>query len=228
MDNKKIIPFIEGTKAMFIERASWNDDVDVNYFKDVNIKDFYYDYINDDGILYDCLDFAEDFAIVGHYTELEKYFNEVRDTLWMSGIIQQVFTENKRLELDCCYNYIEETTWEMCPHCEHEVELSTMMKYQPCPHCGIMIALCSFCNTDYVKCSECPLDKCKQSFKAEDVNYIIMQDNGEPLKWDDNGLPVIYGGLEDAEIHWQEGDTIMTLGKYAKNIGVDWRNLISD
>ena len=34
--------------------------------------------------------------------------------------------------------------------------------------------------------------------------------------------------LEDAEEDWQEGDTIMTLAKYAKNIGVDWRDLISD
>lgn len=228
MDKKKIIPFIEDTKALLIEMASWGDDKDVEYFKDVKITEIYADYINEDGILYDCLDFAEDFAIVGHYTELEDTFNEVRNTLWMSGVIQQVFNENKQMNLDDCYGYIEETTWEMCPHCEHEVELSTTMKYQPCPHCGIMIAPCSFCNTDYVKCSECPLDKCKTRFKEEDVNYVILQDNGEPLKWEDNGLPVIYGGLEDAEIHWEEGDTIMTLGKYAKNIGVDWRNLISD
>ena len=55
-----------------------------------------------------------------------------------------------------------------------------------------------------------------------------MQDNGEVVKWDDNGLPVIYGGLVDAESDWQEGDTILTLGKYAKNIGVDWKDLISD
>ena len=68
----------------------------------------------------------------------------------------------------------------------------------------------------------------QKNFKAEDVNYVIVQDNGEVLKWKDNGLPVIYGGLIDAESDWQEGDTIMTLGKYAKNIGIEWRNLISD
>ena len=63
--------------------------------------------------------------------------------------------------------------------------------------------------------------------KEEDVNYIIIQDNGEPVVWSDNNLPVIYGGVEDAEMDLQEGDKIVTLGEYAKSIGVDYKTLIS-
>jgi hypothetical protein len=63
--------------------------------------------------------------------------------------------------------------------------------------------------------------------REEDVNYIILQDNGEPIVWTDNNLPVIYGGVEDAEMDLQEGDKIVTLGEYAKSIGVDYKTLIS-
>ncbi len=62
--------------------------------------------------------------------------------------------------------------------------------------------------------------------KEEDVNYVIVQDNGEPLRWTDDKKVVIYGGIEDAELDFQEGDTIVTLGEYAKSIGVDWKTLL--
>ena len=60
----------------------------------------------------------------------------------------------------------------------------------------------------------------------EDVNYVVIQDNGEPLKWSDNKKVVIYGGIEDAKNDVIEGDKIVTLGEYAKSIGVDWRTLL--
>ena len=66
-----------------------------------------------------------------------------------------------------------------------------------------------------------------KDIKEEDVNYVIVQDNGEPVVWADNNLPVIYGGIEDAEMDSQEGDKIVTLGEYAKSIGVDYKTLIS-
>ena len=66
-----------------------------------------------------------------------------------------------------------------------------------------------------------------KDIKEEDVNYIILQDNGEPVIWSDNHLPVIYGGVGDAEIDLREGDKIVTLGEYAKSIGVDYKTLIS-
>ena len=60
----------------------------------------------------------------------------------------------------------------------------------------------------------------------EGVNYVVVQDNGEPLKWSDDNKVVIYGGIVDAELDLQEGDKIVTLGEYAKSIGVDWRTLL--
>lgn len=62
--------------------------------------------------------------------------------------------------------------------------------------------------------------------KEEDVNYVVIQDNGEPLRWTDDKKVVIYGGIEDAELNMIEGDTIVTLGEYAKSIGVDWKTLL--
>lgn len=66
-----------------------------------------------------------------------------------------------------------------------------------------------------------------KDIKEKDVNYVILQDNGEPVVCPDNNLPVIYGGVEYAEMDLQEGDKIVTLGEYAKSIGVDYKTLIS-
>lgn len=64
--------------------------------------------------------------------------------------------------------------------------------------------------------------------REKDVNYVILQDNDKPIVWATNGMPVIYGGIEDAELHSEEGDKIVTLGEYADNIGIDWRLLVDD
>lgn len=42
-----------------------------------------------------------------------------------------------------------EKTYEVCPHCECEVELDAELKVQKCPKCGKHIVTCSMClNTD--------------------------------------------------------------------------------
>lgn len=66
--------------------------------------------------------------------------------------------------------------------------------------------------------------------RTEDVNYVILQDNGCPIVWATDGMPVIYGGIEDAELdlHTEDGERIVTLGEYAKSIGLDWRLLVDD
>lgn len=66
--------------------------------------------------------------------------------------------------------------------------------------------------------------------RTEDVNYVILQDNGKPIGWATNGMPVIYGGIEDAELDLdiERGEYIVTLGEYAKNIGIDWRLLVDN
>ena len=157
MTKEMLTPFIEETKAMFIERASWNDDENVECLKNITIQDFYADYIDENGILHDNLDMIEPEFAYGHYTEFISIFNEIRNTLWYSGIIQQVYAENARYDLDDCYDYMTDSVWEMCPHCEEEVELKATMKMQPCPNCGAMIAPCALCCQDYVNCSLCPI-----------------------------------------------------------------------
>jgi hypothetical protein len=66
--------------------------------------------------------------------------------------------------------------------------------------------------------------------RTEDVNYVILQDNGKPIVWATNGMPVIYGGIEDAELDLdvESGECIVTLGEYAKSIGIDWRLLVDN
>lgn len=66
--------------------------------------------------------------------------------------------------------------------------------------------------------------------RTEDVNYVILQDNGKPIVWETDGMPVIYGGIEDAELDLdvESGECIVTLGEYAKSIGIDWRLLVDD
>lgn len=66
--------------------------------------------------------------------------------------------------------------------------------------------------------------------RTEDVNYVILQDNGKPIVWETDGMPVIYGGIEDAELdlNADDGDSIVTLGEYAKSIGIDWRLLVDN
>ena len=38
-----------------------------------------------------------------------------------------------------------EKTYEVCPHCDHEVELDAELKVQTCPVCGKRIVTCSMC-----------------------------------------------------------------------------------
>lgn len=66
--------------------------------------------------------------------------------------------------------------------------------------------------------------------RTEDVNYVILQDNGKPLVWETDGMPVIYGGIVDAEmdLRKEDGERIITLGEYAKSIGIDWRLFIDN
>ena len=61
----------------------------------------------------------------------------------------------------------------------------------------------------------------------EHYNWVIVQDNGEPLRFNDGEL-VIYGGVEDYQEDLIEGDKVMTIAEYAKTIGVDWRTLIDE
>lgn len=64
-----------------------------------------------------------------------------------------------------------------------------------------------------------------KELRDEDLNYVVIQSNGEPLRFTDGDL-VIYGGLEDVNCDILPDDKILTLGEYAKSIGVNWKELV--
>lgn len=50
------------------------------------------------------------------------------------------------------------TTNELCPHCNNEVEIIND-KPSKCPVCGETILPCSMCDMDKVKCNDCKFSK---------------------------------------------------------------------
>ena len=118
--------FKREVSAMLLESASWNDKM-LSWYKDVTIERFWVDYIKD-GIIYDNLDCFNRELSWGAIDELRNTFNEVRDTLWYSGVLKDVYNSNEQYNLDDCYDYLEDITYEMCPECETEVELEMVLK----------------------------------------------------------------------------------------------------
>ena len=141
--------------ASLIESASWNDR-QLEDYKTISMQDFWYDYIGEDGFLYDCMDANKDF-LMGKANEFEEDFNVIRNTLWYGGIIKMVYEENAKLDMHDCYDYLNEEVTEYCIECDTEVELKTELRMQVCPSCGKPIAPCSICDMDFVKCSQCPI-----------------------------------------------------------------------
>ena len=171
--------FARETSAMFIESASWNDKM-LSWYKDVTIERFWVDYIKD-GIIYDNLDCFNRELSWGAIDELRNTFNEVRDTLWYSGVLKDVYNSNEQYNLDDCYDYLEDITYEMCPECETEVELEMVLKKQICPNCGKVIYPCSICDMDIVNCNECPLDAVctKQKTEMTWAEYKNYKEDGD-------------------------------------------------
>lgn len=54
---------------------------------------------------------------------------------------------------------LERTCFEVCPHCENEVELLTEFRVQFCPACGHAIVPCNLCFPDHTNCKDCNLCK---------------------------------------------------------------------
>ena len=52
---------------------------------------------------------------------------------------------------------LERTCFEVCPHCENEVELLTEWRVQFCPACGHAIVPCNLCFPDHTNCKDCTL-----------------------------------------------------------------------
>ena len=69
------------------------------------------------------------------------------------------------------------TTYEVCPHCEAEVELNAELAVQTCPNCGKRIVTCSMCracdaNDGKSYCANCCL--CYQA-EAENLEAVAYQ-----------------------------------------------------
>ena len=83
----------------------------------------------------------------------EYYFTEdsdfiVRYTKWRLYVFRRIVIS-------------DETIFEYCPYCNDEVELSSELKVQVCPNCGMAIVPCSICPLAHMgKCSSnCPLEE---------------------------------------------------------------------
>ena len=60
---------------------------------------------------------------------------------------------------------------ERCPHCGEEVDLDAVFEPQLCPNCMNVFLPCSLCDTDKVKCSECPLESLRKEIEAKIKKY---------------------------------------------------------
>lgn len=75
------------------------------------------------------------------------------------------------------------TTYEVCPHCNAEVELNAELMVQTCPHCGKRIVTCSMCRAcecraygkDVEYCKNCCL--CHQaSLENEELGRLAIDE----------------------------------------------------
>lgn len=106
MDYDNLVGFINETKMLLIERASWNDDDDVVVLRDIDIREIYNEHINDEGFITSLADIYDDpECLFGHISKLETVFVSVRNLLWNLGILQKVYSEHKCLEMEDCYEY---------------------------------------------------------------------------------------------------------------------------
>lgn len=68
------------------------------------------------------------------------------------------FTESITEErTSSCKTYDMEKTYELCPECGEEVELTTDKLVHRCPSCGEKILACSICEIN--DCRNCPYER---------------------------------------------------------------------
>lgn len=60
---------------------------------------------------------------------------------------------------------------------------------------------------------------------AENTDYIILNEQGEPLTFSDGEI-VLYSELNEAKEDALENETIIRLVDYAKQKNIDWKKLI--
>lgn len=70
--------------------------------------------------------------------------------------------DNVAIECEDCggvlLDYDRPEVFEICPHCDTEVELEPIFKKQKCPNCGKLIKPCDMCAPNkWYDCNKCPL-----------------------------------------------------------------------
>ena len=95
-NDDSLYSFIKESNLRLLDRASWNDDTDVNILKDITIFDVFNEHINENGVVTSMVDvYDEDDVLYGNVADLETHFNNVRDTLWEKGVLQKMYEENQ-------------------------------------------------------------------------------------------------------------------------------------
>lgn len=72
-------------------------------------------------------------------------------------------------------------TYELCPYCEHEVELKNVKKkvFTICPHCKKNILPCSLCTEkDMLSCSKCNIIEVRYHSNSKEYTLHISADGG--------------------------------------------------
>ena len=114
-DNDRILCFIEETHTRLIERASWQDDTDVENLKHLSIKTLYYEHINEIGEITSLVDVYDEDTTFGTISELEPIYKRIRDTLWNNGVLQQLYEDNEEIYEEDIMLFIAENSpnWEI-------------------------------------------------------------------------------------------------------------------
>ena len=73
-------------------------------------------------------------------------------------------------------------TYEVCPHCEQEVELDAQLSVQTCPNCGKRIVACSMCLANEANDGKKYCSNCCLCYQAEQENKPVEELTGVDKK----------------------------------------------
>ena len=120
-------------------------------------------------------------------------------------------------------------TFELCPHCEHEVKINGIMFVpQKCPHCGQPIKACSMCDWDNCDCEACD-KKYPSILELHRFLEVFPQPEGyiiEDIGFDDDDEVILYIRKPDGNLWKYEPD--MSKRPHAKKYLMFRRNDFDD
>ena len=126
----------------------------------------------------------EDLAVHGYELKIYEEDGCYSCDIWKDGKALEIYAENYFEDelsdlINDAWHYVltdeklanaeYKHTYEVCPHCEEEVELKAELSVQTCPHCGKRIVACSMCRA-CVECDENYCTNCCLCYQAEVEN----------------------------------------------------------